>query len=86
MKNIMEDVVRERLKVILKDTDCCKCEQCIEDILAMSLNTIKPKYANSSAGELFGRVDAMVSQNSVDIDVAISRAVNAVRSMPRHGK
>lgn len=86
MKNIMEDIVDERLDVILKNMDCCKCEQCVADMKALALNTIKPKYANTNNGELFSRVDALLLQNSIDIDISISKAINLVASMPNHPK
>ncbi len=84
MKNIMEDIVSERLEVILKNMDCCKCEQCKTDMKALALNAIKPKYANTLTGELYGRVDTLLLQNSIDIDIAITKAVSLVASMPNH--
>ncbi len=86
MKNIMEDIVDDRLEVLLGGMNCCKCEQCVADMKALALNTIKPKYANSSSGELFSRVDALHLQNSIDIDIAVSKAINLVAAMPNHKK
>ncbi|MDE5742097.1 MAG: late competence development ComFB family protein, partial [Oscillospiraceae bacterium] len=61
--NVMEEVVRERLDVFLKDVDCCKCDTCIGDMMAMALNTLKPKYVNSKKGALFTKLTATKMQH-----------------------
>ena len=80
--NVMEDIVKERLELQLKDLDCCKCDVCIGDMMAMALNALKPKYVNSRKGELFSKIDSTKYQNTIDIDVAVSRAVVVVSSSP----
>ena len=80
--NVMENVVKERLEKLLEDYDCCKCEKCIDDIMAMALNTLKPKYVNSVKGELFTRIDATKYQNTIDKDVAITKAIETVSEFP----
>ncbi|MGN0674602.1 MAG: late competence development ComFB family protein [Oscillospiraceae bacterium] len=80
--NVMESVVSERLDALLADTDCCKCERCKGDMLAMALNSLPPKYVNSHKGELFSRIDATKYQNTIDIDVAVAKAISVVSSSP----
>jgi len=80
--NVMESIVRERLEILLKESDCCKCEKCIDDMMAIALNTLKPKYVNSRKGELFSRLDTTKYQNTIDIDVAVTKAINIVSSKP----
>ncbi len=80
--NVMESVVIERLDSLLADADCCKCERCKGDMLAMALNSLKPKYVNSHKGELFSRIDATKYQNTIDIDVAVAKAIEVVSSSP----
>lgn len=82
--NIMEKIISEKLDLQLKDCDCCKCNECRQDMLAYALNSVSPKYVNSAKGELFGRIDSSKMQNSVDIDIAIARAINVVSSSPKH--
>ncbi len=85
LKNAMEDIVRERLEILLNNrNDICKCEQCIDDILAASLNLLQPKYVNSLQGSLFVKADNAKIQNIVDVDVAITQAIDKVHSSPRH--
>lgn len=80
--NVMEEVVRDRLEVFLQDVDCCKCDTCRGDMLAMALNTLKPKYVNSRKGELFSKLNATKMQNTVDIDVAVAKAISVVSASP----
>lgn len=84
--NIMETIVAEKLDFQLKDYDCCKCSDCRNDMLAYALNIIPSKYVNSAKGELFGRIDSTKLQNSVDIDIAIAKAINIVSASPNHKK
>lgn len=82
--NIMESIVQEKVDLILEKTECCKCEICKQDMLAFALNLLEPKYVNSNAGELFGRLDSSRIQNMIDIDIAVAKAIATVSSSPRH--
>ena len=55
-------------------------------MLAYALNSIPPKYVNSAKGELFGRIDSSKMQNSVDIDIAVAKAISVVSASPKHHK
>ena len=54
--NIMEKIISEKLDFQLKDCDCCKCNECRQDMLAYALNSVSPKYVNSAKGELVGEI------------------------------
>lgn len=82
--NIMEKIAEEKLDLQLQSSDCCKCSDCHQDMLAYALNIIPPKYVNSAKGELFGRIDSAKLQNSVDIDIAIAKAISVVSASPKH--
>ena len=82
--NIMEAIVEERLEQLLEEAECCKCEDCKLDMMAYALNMLQPKYVNSRKGELFGRIESTKYQNSVDIEIAISKAIVTVGSAPNH--
>ena len=82
--NIMETIIEEKLELQLKDSNCCKCSDCKQDMLAYALNIIPPKYVNSAKGELFGRINSTKLQNSVDIDIAIAKAISIVSASPNH--
>lgn len=82
--NVMEQVVEEKLENLLKERDCCKCERCIEDMKAMALNRLPAKYVSTYNGELFSKLDSTIRQNSVDINVAITNAIDIVSARPSH--
>lgn len=50
--NMMEHYVDERLSELLKDYNCCKCEVCLEDMKAFSLNRLPPKYVSTVNGQV----------------------------------
>ncbi|MGN0687471.1 MAG: late competence development ComFB family protein [Oscillospiraceae bacterium] len=82
--NVMEAFVSERLDEMLKSESCCKCERCLDDMRAIALNKLPAKYVSSHNGELFSKLDSLIRQNSVDINIAIAAAVDAVSKRPSH--
>ncbi len=80
----METFVTERLEEMLKEENCCKCEKCQDDMKAIALNKLPAKYVSSHNGELFSKLDSHIRQNSVDINIAIAAAINAVAEKPSH--
>lgn len=85
--NVMEELVNLKLEDSLSSYDCCKCDQCIEDIKCIALNHLPPKYVSSQKGELFSRINnTFVKQNNLDIDIAICNAVKFVSDHPHHKK
>lgn len=82
--NIMEDIVRNKLSEMLKNENCCKCDRCIEDMTALALNKLPSKYVSTHNGELFSKVDSMVRQNSVDLNIAVAEAISCVSKRPSH--
>ncbi len=82
--NVMEAVVKEKLNAMLATEDCCKCEHCLDDMMAIALNKLPSKYVSSHNGELFSKLDASVRQNAVDINIAVTAAIDAVSKRPSH--
>ena len=87
--NTMEKIVDMRIEEQLKEPtlECCKCEQCVENIKCLALNKLKPKYVSTTKGELFSKIEqVMQGQNKLDIDVAVIGAIDFVSSHPLHEK
>lgn len=82
--NMMESFVSERLNEMLQNETCCKCERCVEDMKAIALNKLPAKYVSTHNGELFSKLDSTIRQNSTDIMVAISAAIECVSKRPSH--
>ncbi len=84
--NMMEYIVDEKLRELLADVDCCKCEKCLIDMKAFALNNLKPMYVNSREGELYSLLDSTKIQNLADINVAVVNAINVVKREPHHAQ
>jgi competence protein ComFB len=85
MVNIMEKIVGDRLSHLLENFDCCKCDICKDDMLAIALNNVPTKYVTSHKGELFGRTETLNQHISTDLDITIIKAINRVARTPNHG-
>lgn len=82
--NVMEKLVDDKIKEMLKGEKCCKCEQCVEDMKAKALNQLPAKYVSSHNGELFSKLDAANRQNSVNLNIAVANAIQCIASRPSH--
>lgn len=86
IRNYMEICVQEMLPTILKEINSCACEKCTLDILAISLNSLKPKYVVTKRGELYSKLAMLRHQFDVDIIAAITKAAVIVARDPRHNE
>lgn len=84
IKNYMEDVVRRSVDNIVKSMDICKCEKCMADIIAISLNNLPPKYIVTEIGELYTKVNELKQQFAIDVQTAITKAAMIVGKNPKH--
>lgn len=85
MRNYMEDIVRIRMKDILKTMpDICSCEKCFLDMLAYALNNSKPKYCVTNTGEVYAKISQLQGQVDADLVRIITDAVGRISQSPRH--
>ncbi len=83
--NIMEEIVNNRILEMIKDSDCCKCEKCLDDIRALALNKLPSKYVSTNKGELFSKLAALKEhQGAIDLNIAVASAIESVAAHPRH--
>jgi competence protein ComFB len=80
----MVGIVKERLDHLLDNFDCCKCEICKDDMLALALNALPTKYVTSGKGELLGRTDTMNQSHMTNLDIIVIKAINQVSRQPNH--
>lgn len=79
--NLMENQVLEKYDSVMARFNCCKCDRCKKDIIALTLNKLPPKYTVLKEGELVPDVD---KQLSAQVLTAMIQAVLQVRANPRH--
>jgi len=84
LANMMEIIVKQKLDEILERTECCKCEQCYMDTMAIALNYCTPKYVNTLKGELLVKINLTERQSLVDLEISILKAIEIVRQRPHH--
>lgn len=82
--NVTEQIVEKRMQEILPTIDCCKCEKCYLDMMAIALNYLKPQYVNTEKGQLIKLAENTSIQKTVDIDIACIKAIDIVSRSPQH--
>lgn len=84
--NVAEIIVSSLLNKILEDyKDICKCEKCINDMLALSLNNVKPHYVTSDSGAVYAKVAFQVNpQELATLTCTVMQAIEKVSSNPHH--
>lgn len=84
LKNHMEEVVERLMKKYVEESECCHCDKCRMDVMAIALNDLRPVYIVSRMGEMFASIDSTYPQNQVDAEIAVLKAINLVKAKPRH--
>ena len=86
LKNEAENFVLVELERQL-DADSehpCRCDECILDMAAIALNTVKPLYRVSLLGTLYAASAMDQKTYASSVKDAVSRAVEKVRKNPGH--
>ena len=85
LKNVMEDVIASYVDEVLeKDKDFCGCSRCRLDVLALSLNSLQPKYVVSPKVYVYAKIAELQAQFRADIIVAATKAMKVVKRSQRH--
>ncbi|MEN3183562.1 MAG: late competence development ComFB family protein [Atribacterota bacterium] len=84
LKNVLEDALRRLLpEVYAVKKGLCSCPQCQEDVLALALRALPPKYVSRELGEVFARLELENPQVQVDMLEALLQAADIVIARPR---
>jgi competence protein ComFB len=86
LKNEAEKLVLGELEQQLNayTGDLCLCNECVVDMAAMSLNSVKPLYRFSLLGTLYA-AQAMNEKSYADsVQAAVAQAIEKVRNNPSH--
>lgn len=85
IQNYTEVMVENLFEVVLnRYPDICKCEKCMLDIKAISLNKLPPRYIVTEKGELYKKMEELDNQIRADVIGVITSAVEQVRVNTRH--
>ncbi len=83
--NVMEDVVRDTL-LTYKDRMnlACSCDRCLNDIMALALNELPPRYvANQNFSPYVRAAHETDRQGATNIITLIAKSAAKVSSSPR---
>ena len=86
IKNYLEDLVLEHVKLVIEAFDYCTCERCINDITAIALNELPPKYVVTHEGEVYTKIEMLEQEYKVQLITAVTKAAERVNQAPRHAK
>jgi len=82
--NILEEIMRMEAPKIMSGLNMCVCERCLNDVLALALNRMPPKYVVSKKGALFAKIASYGNQYKTDIYTSLTHACVVVRDSPSH--
>lgn len=81
--NVMEKLVIDKLDITLRKMNCCRCDRCKKDIIALALNKLKPMYIVATKEEINSKIREL-DKLGLEVTTAVLKAVLAVRKEPRH--
>ena len=86
LKNEAENLVLTELGLQLEtySDPICLCNECVLDMAAMVLNTVKPVYRVSLLGTLYAATAMDEEAYAASIQEAVSSAIEKVRENPSH--
>jgi competence protein ComFB len=86
LKNEAEQLVLQEMEDQLAEMDgsVCRCNECIVDMAAIALNSVKPLYRFSLLGTQYA-AQAMNEETYADsVRYAVAEAISRVRTNPSH--
>ncbi|GAB6098749.1 hypothetical protein JCM16358_06280 [Halanaerocella petrolearia] len=87
-KNLLRLEVEDKVDEILEEREeLCDCNQCREDIAAVALSNLEPRYAGSEEGRvLIDSIDISSTQTKMDILRVVIEAAEKVQDRPHHNR
>lgn len=85
-QNYMEELVGQYFENVAKETGCCTCARCKQDILCLALNQLRPKYITTEHGKEFAQRSNFDPQFESKVRTALIKSIQTVSKDPRHEK
>ena len=71
-------------KEVAKEPHLSQCSECLEDVIAYSLNRLKPMYAISDTGHIITEVNLTMPGLRAQVLAIVHEAIKKVKEHPRH--
>lgn len=84
--NVMQVLVEEKAPVYAKISGLCQCKRCLEDVKALTLNNLPPKYVVLADHDRVPRLTVYEGRFSSDITAQLFQACQFVKLRPHHGR
>lgn len=88
LENMLEELVFEQLYEIIKknEKEFCKCNICIQDIAAIVLNKMPPRYKNSVVDKVYiNENERQINEKlRAEIKANLLDAINKTANFPHH--
>ena len=82
--NVMERIVSDKIIYFMRQFECCTCEKCIADTIALTLNGLLPKYIVTEPAAEAPLLSFYTNHFISEITVEATKACMTVKENPRH--
>lgn len=82
--NVMEIWIENCLTEVLENIRMCKCDKCLKDVYALSLNKMKPRYIIADKGIKENEADSDFDKVKPEIIKCIKESAEIVKRNPKH--
>ena len=86
LKNEAENLVFKEMELQLQSEkdEMCLCNECVVDIAAMALNSVKPLYRFSLLGTLYASAAMTEQAYAQSVKREVTNAIKKVKENPAH--
>jgi competence protein ComFB len=82
--NVTELIAETKVDEVITMMEACKCSKCVDDILAIALNSLPTRYVTTDVGKQFIQLNSYKKQFETDVVAALIKACQIVKESPRH--
>lgn len=82
--NVMQVLVEEKAPKYVRMFGLCDCKRCLEDVKALALNHLPPKYVVMAENEMIPKLTFYEGRYSSDITAQLLKACSKVAERPHH--
>lgn len=82
--NVTEIIAVAKVAEVVSMMEACSCPKCVDDILAIALNSLPTRYVTTDVGKQFIQLNSYRKQFETDVVSALIKACQIVNESPRH--
>jgi competence protein ComFB len=81
VKELIDDVLNQYAQ---NNANVCRCKRCKNDIMALALNNLPPKYVVTDHGQIYTKAIYDQVGGKAQVIAALTSAIQKVHHNPRH--